>query len=803
MSTGPDDRLQLPRPAFETPQSAPGGGRPELPDLEDEEGGGLDFRRIVSAITRYRWLILGLGVLGLGAGYGVGRIQRPVFTAQATIGVEVTAPGGAAGPVGGQQLLQAQGWLDLLRSFEVLDEVVRRRKLYLEVFSEADAPSFKDFGIGSTFTPGVYSVAVDSLAGTVRLLSEAGAVLEEGAVGDSIGRSVGFLWEPKSLRPGSTIGFRVRMPRDAAVRLNEGLRATLPPMNGYFLRIELSGIDAEFTAATVNEIANRFIEVATELKKEKLTLRTQILQRQLATAGEEKRNAERALQTFRVRTITLPNDRGGTPINAGLVQTRDPVFAAYFQLRTERDGLANERTALQRALNTPLDSTSQLIEALSAIESVAQSTELTAALTELGTKRAEAARLRLGFSATHPPLMRLEADIRQLERAQVRDRARVLLAALDNRLADFDTRITSASRELQQIPPRALEEARLESELDVANDVFGTLRNAFEQAKLAELSALPDVRIMDSATVPTTPTVDKLSVILAGGLVGGLALGFALALLLDRIDSRLRYPDQVTKELGLSILGALPSLRARRSGLPDAQEAAHLLEALRTIRMNLTFAHGAAGPFITTITSPGVGDGKSFLSANLARAFASSGRRTLLIDADTRRGLLHRSMGVDRKPGLLDYLSGDEPRERVVRTIPEWGIDFMPCGTRKSGGPELLASAAMAQLIGGLRSEYQAIIIDSPPLGAGVDPLVLGSLTSSLVLVLRNGRTDRELAGAKLGDLQRLPIRILGAVVNEVKSEGVYRYYSYLPGYRAEDEVETPDRPGPTLLGSR
>jgi tyrosine-protein kinase Etk/Wzc len=107
----------------------------------------------------------------------------------------------------------------------------------------------------------------------------------------------------------------------------------------------------------------------------------------------------------------------------------------------------------------------------------------------------------------------------------------------------------------------------------------------------------------------------------------------------------------------------------------------------------------------------------------------------------------------------------------------------------------------MAQLVGSLRTEYQAIIIDSPPLGAGVDPLLLASLTGSMVMVLRTGVTDREFAESRLSDLHRLPIRVLGAVLNDVKAEGIYRYYSYLPGYRAEDE-ETEDDPlsGPSRV---
>ena len=222
------------------------------------------------------------------------------------------------------------------------------------------------------------------------------------------------------------------------------------------------------------------------------------------------------------------------------------------------------------------------------------------------------------------------------------------------------------------------------------------------------------------------------------------------------------------------------------------------------MRVREVHAHGTAGAFITTVTSPGPGDGKSFVCAHLARSFASSGHRTLLIDGDTRRGHLHKTLGVGRRPGLLDLLSGTATREQVIRHVPDYGIDLISCGTRSAGGPELLASSAMAQLVMSLRADYSVIIVDSPPLGAGVDPLVLAALSGSLVMVLRTGVTDKDLAESRLGELQRLPIRILGAVLNDVKPEGMYRYYAYLPGYRAEDEVsvEVTKPKRRSLLGS-
>ena len=154
---------------------------------------------------------------------------------------------------------------------------------------------------------------------------------------------------------------------------------------------------------------------------------------------------------------------------------------------------------------------------------------------------------------------------------------------------------------------------------------------------------------------------------------------------------------------------------------------------------------------------------------------------------------MHRSLGVDRKPGLLDFLRGEAKRHEIIRTMPDLGIDFIASGTRFSGGPELLASPSMAQFLMSLRSEYQAIVIDSPPLGAGVDALVLASLCGSMVLVLRTGVTDRELAQTRMHDIDRLPIRLLGAILNDVSTHGMYKYYGYTPGYRAEDEgVEDP-----------
>jgi len=270
------------------------------------------------------------------------------------------------------------------------------------------------------------------------------------------------------------------------------------------------------------------------------------------------------------------------------------------------------------------------------------------------------------------------------------------------------------------------------------------------------------------------------------GLVAGLGLGVLGAIVLDRADPKVRYPEQVSRDLGVPILGAVPHLRAK--------EPVEVIEALRGLRLNVLHEYGAETPVLVTVTSPGPGDGKSFLSANLALTFADGGHRTLLVDGDIRRGTLHRRFKVNRRPGLVDYLCGQAGMEQelIVQETPYPRLSLIGCGTRTQRAPEVLGSPAMTQLLAELRERYDVIVVDSPPLTAGVDPFILGTATGSLLLVLRTGHSHRDVTGAKLEVLDRLPIRLLGAVMNDVPREAAYGYYAYysyyLPGYEAVDE---------------
>src|SRR5947207_2363863 len=241
-------------------------------------------------------------------------------------------------------------------------------------------------------------------------------------------------------------------------------------------------------------------------------------------------------------------------------------------------------------------------------------------------------------------------------------------------------------------------------------------------------------------------------------------------------------------QAGMQGLGVVPRCASNGDKIgPKGADA--VVEAFRGIRLNVLNVHGAAGPVAVAVTSPGSGDGKSFVSSNLALAFACANRRTLLIDADLRRGRLHRGLTLRRQPGLTDLLVGDTSLEQTVQTTTYPSLDFLASGSRRRDAPELMASAAMADLVTSLRSRYGVIVVDTPPLGAGVDALLLAMLTGSLLVVLRLGRTDRAIAEAKLESLRNLPARVIGADLNDVRESSEYHAYRYyLDGYALTNE---------------
>ena len=755
---------------------------------------GTDWRRIRSALWRFKWLVMTLPLVAAVGGYGASRLVKPVFIARATVWINKQDERANTQLQPGAQF-GTQAWVDLFRSYTVIDRAVSERHLSLSVqpFDSALVSTFT--GFEERFTPGSFTISVDSVGKNYVLTGKGGVVVEQGRVGGPVGATLGYRWTPPvaSLPAGKTITFLVLSPRQAALDLLDRLHVTIDG-TGTFLHAELNGNNPARTAETLNSIVENFVRVAVSLKSAGLADRTKILDRQMKSAQADLTSAESALEQFRLQSIMRPGARSGVqtptaPAAPGEQSSTDPAAAADFATQAAMNAAVRDSRTIHRVLAQAADSGLAVAE-LENVPAVVASSELSGALKEVTAKRAELRTLELKYTDSHPLVVKANAELTTLERVQIPVLANRVVSVLAAREAELSASVASTAKDLRDQPGLTFTEARLQRNVTLAEALYSQLQPRFAEAQLAEVSTVPDVKALHQAQAPQFPDKILTTRLILGAFVLGIGFALALALQLDKIDPKFRYPDQVTRDLGLPVLGAVPHLTSKTKRGDGGQEGAAFQEALRDIRMNVAYAYGTASPLMITVSSSGAADGKSFISANLARSFAETGHRTLLIDADLRRGELHRRFGVSRRPGLTDCLRGDVDVERIVQQTKFAKLDLVTSGTRKHDAPELLGGPATAILFGEFRSRYDVIICDSPPLSAGVDPFLLSALSGTLLLVVRTGVSVREIIESKLGVLGRMPVRILGAVLNDVPRSAVYGYYSsYVPGYDTSDET--------------
>jgi capsular exopolysaccharide synthesis family protein len=789
----PDDKLvptnppygdRIPLPVEQHRAPAPTYGQePYYPDLEPEME-GLDWRRYLHSLVRYKWLILMALLIGAAASYWVWQTTPVEYQAEGALWIE--GDGGRFEPIQAEGILESSAWIELLRSYSVLDSVVVEQRMHISAPGEHRA-QFASLKLTDRFQDGDFELRIDANGTDYTLTKpedEGGAVLERGRLGEAIGESLGYDWTPAagSFAAGDIVPFSVRRPRDASRALASRLR-TLMDRDGNFLEIYFTDTNAERAARIVNALMARHVAVSEDIKHLRLRERLLILEEQLRNAETELLAAEQAFQEFRVNTITLPSDGRGAVVG-GLQETTNPVFNSFFQNRIRQEEIAETQARLRASLESFEESGEVRIEALEMIPETANSSELRRSIDELIDARAELRALSDRYSPDYPPIQDLAVQIESIE-SSIAGVVRGIVGEIETTERSLSSRVARQSAELQSIPPVAIEEGRLARSVQVTDELYNDLRSRVETARIAAVTSLPEVRILDDAQVPSQPLADnrlRLVIMIMAGCLGAAVVG---AVLLDQTDATFRYASDIRSEMGLDILGSIPRLQGVKSK-QGIRNAAHALEAFRELRIHTGFAYGSAGPIMLAVTSPAAGEGKSLISSNLAVSFAEVGRRTLLIDGDTRRGDAHRLMGLSQSPGLIDYLRGSAS-EAIIQKSEHDNLDFIGCGGRGASTPELLASSRMAHFMGMLKQRYDVVIVDCPPLAAGGDSLILGTLTGNLTIVIRTGSTEKHLTQAKLAPISRLPIRVLGVVLNDVDPEDGYNNYysSYLPGYEA------------------
>jgi succinoglycan biosynthesis transport protein ExoP len=806
-------------------QSALSGGNVELvpyggpPGPSDFHGApanleteGIPWARYIDVLKRHALLILAVVAAGSVLGLLAARRVHPVYDAQSTVWIASgIAP--QSGPIRPQQLLPPTSWVELLRSFAIIDPVVRKLRLNVAYKQPGDSVFFRNFESLPSLRPGAYVLRSDR-GGRYVLSTAKGDQIERGVVGDSIGRRVGFAWapEPRLLPAGRILSFSVSTPRSASVALLATLRTALPD-DGQFLTITLSGSDPTRTANTLNAWVEQFVASSGDLKKRHLLEFKKTLRDQLGVAESQLRASEIQLEQFRVSTITLPS--GGASfvptihqllqaVGAAAQATPDPSIAGYFRQKSVLGEVRVARMTLEQmivdAKGGPLNPQAFLV-----LPDILNNTpQLRAAIEELGSRQAALRTETQFLTDANPRIKQLSETVRVLQYETIPRIVQGVLETLRRQEGDLSGRLEAQSLALRTIPARTIEEIRLVRQVTASENLYGALKARYDEVSLAEAQTTPDLSVLDSAIPPTYPHSNDAPRLLLLAVLASVGVAAGIALLHDRIDRRFRYPEQATHDLGLTIASTVPRLRPNRSGEFEVELMSQVVESFRTLRLAVRYDFPADRPVVLTVSSPSTQDGKSLVSSNLALAFASAGHRTLLIDGDVRCGALHSTFDMQVTPGLVEYLCNGVSADAVVKATSTENLFLLPRGKRINRAPELLVSAQMTALLEMARQKFDAVIIDSPPFIAGVDAYALGAVAGSILIVLRQGVSDRKLAAAKLAVLDRLPIRILGVVINGAPAGGMYRYHGtdYAHGRSASDPVGSLATPRGLVVGA-
>ncbi|MBZ0160743.1 MAG: polysaccharide biosynthesis tyrosine autokinase [bacterium] len=341
----------------------------------------------------------------------------------------------------------------------------------------------------------------------------------------------------------------------------------------------------------------------------------------------------------------------------------------------------------------------------------------------------------------------------------------------------------------------------LKRDVDTYRQIYSGILERQKQAGVSQGLAASNVQVVDLAEPPGAPFSPNKTRNILLGIVLGLTVAIGVAFFFDYLDNTVKHSEELERTLGIPSLALIPSLasaiprqeRNRLSqdggngdlnGRPVFALVAHsdlrstLTEAFRTLRTSLLFSSPESPPKSILFTSAQPAEGKTGLSINTSISLSQLGGSVLLIDGDMRRPSCHAHLELPLKPGLSEYLTGNADLVSIIKRTTVPNLHCIPAGTIPVNPAELLASTRTKETIELLSQRFDYIIIDSPPVFAVADALILSTVVKGVILVVQGGRTPREMVQRAFKNLLDLNAPVLGAVLNNVNIRGNgYPYY--------------------------
>ncbi len=399
----------------------------------------------------------------------------------------------------------------------------------------------------------------------------------------------------------------------------------------------------------------------------------------------------------------------------------------------------------------------------------------------------------------------LELNQKRLELAARFEAAHPQMQAVDEQLRNMTRELNSLNARIKRLPQIEQEILRLARDVKVNTEVYTNVMNTAQQLRLASSSKVGNVRLLDAPDTPVKPVKPRKAIVILSAAIIGLLLGVLVVLMKKSLSGRVYSPADIEAALGLPVGGIILHSDQSRSRLPWRRDAARdtllpqvppkgpAVEGLRRLQSSV-FARGfrsasdlsaLAAPreedAVIVIVGPMPGVGKSYVSRNFALVLASSGKRVLLIDGDLRTGGLHRNFGLERGTGLAEALEkGALAADSLHRNVAP-NLDFLATGRLPPNPSQLLSSASLPKLLREFASRYDVVLVDTAPVLAVADALMIAPHADVLFNVVRSGVTTIHEIEETDRQLRRSGARPAEVIYNDMRSR--QSHYGYSAAY--------------------
>lgn len=541
------------------------------------------------------------------------------------------------------------------------------------------------------------------------------------------------------------------------------------------LRLSFVSADAELAALAVNTLADIYILDSVNVKIETTRRASDWLNDRVSELKKRTKESQEALEAYRRKIGVIDLGQRATLMTQQLAELSTKLITA----RSERNEAEAKFAQLRKLLSSP-----DGIETASAVlanQLIQRLREQEAQLLR------EMAELKITLRDQHPRMINKQGELADLQQKIRREIEKIgtseqsALEIVKAREANLQAEVNLLQKQLQEQSEAEVGLRQLESEVNANKQLLDTVLSRFKELDVQEQGLqTADARLISPATVPLRPAYPKKTLIIGFALVLAAVAGVALVFLLEHLDAGFRSLRQLEVASGVPSIGMVPLVTGRNVRPQDEvveRPQSVFAEAIRAVRTALLLSNVDRPPKTVLFTSSVPSEGKTSTAMALARASAKAGQRVIIIDCDVRSPAVHTALGVPNLNGVVDVLSGESKLEDVIDIDERSGCHYVTAGRMAPNPTDLLGSARMRQMLDRLREVYDLVVIDTPPVLAVSDTLVLLRLADKTCFVVRWGKTHREAAVNALRQVIDAGADLLGALLTQVDAKKHAQYH--------------------------